>query len=116
MRNKVLIVTGDPETFEQMLQEVADQGGELIFAKSREEGLAALHQEKPQLIFLESALIGKEEDVWVSSGAHIVVVRPEGQVCQRSEDCVVRPLSQDLLLQKCREALGTEVSPPMPPM
>lgn len=119
MRNKVLIVDADPkdrQQLEHILQEVVEEGGELFFAGKREEGLAILVKEHPQLVFLDTQLVGENEDEWIEKGVHIVVMCERNEPHQRSEDFVIKPLKSHQVLEKCRAVLGKESVPPIPPM
>lgn len=119
MRNKVLIVDSDPkerEKLEQILQEVVEEGGELFFADKKEDGLALIAKEHPQLVFLDTRHIGENEDEWVERGVHIVIMRARNEPHQKSEDFVLKPLKAHQVLEKCREVLKAEPSPHIPPM
>ncbi len=119
MRNKVLIVDAnlqERQELEQILQEVVDEGGMLFFAEKREDGLAIIAKEHPQLVFLDTHLVGENEDEWVEKGVYIVVMRARNEPHQKSEDFVLKPLKTHQVLEKCRIALGKESAPPLPPM
>ena len=119
MRNKILIVDADQkecQELEQILQEVVDAGGELFFAYKREEGIALIAKEHPQLVFLDTHLVGENEDEWIEKGVHIVVMRTKSEPHQKSEDFVVKPLKSHQVLEKCRSVLGIKSAPPLPPM
>lgn len=119
MRNKILIIDANPHErheLEQILQEVVDEGGEIIFAEKRAEGLALIKKEHPQLVFLDNHLIGENEDEWIEKGVHIVVMREKDEPSQKSEDFILKPLKSHQVLEKCRAALRKEPAPQLPPM
>lgn len=119
MRNKVLIVDSNPkecQQLEQILQEVVEDGGELFFADKREDGLAIIANEHPQLVFLDNRLVGDNEDEWVEEGVHVVVMRDRHEPHQKSEDFVLKPLKPHQVLEKCRGVLKKEPAPQIPPM
>src|SRR5262245_10011545 len=93
MRNKILIVSAqaeDREQLEQILQEIVDEGGELFLTEKREDGLAIFNKEQPLLIFLDSALVGKEGD-WMHREAHIILLGSKKELQQKSEDFLIKP-------------------------
>lgn len=119
MRNKVLIVDAnakDRNELEQILQEVVDEGGEIFFAEKKEEGITIVKKERPQLVFLDTGLIGENEEEWVWEGVHVVVMRSRNDKQQKSEDFVLKPLKRHQILEKCRATLAKETAPPIPPM
>ncbi len=119
MQNKILIIDADPkdrQKLEEILQEVVQNGGEILFADKREEGLALLSKEHPKLVFLDTNLVGENENEWVKEGVHIVVMRRSDEKEQRSEDFVLKPLQRRQILEKCQTVLKRERVPPLPPM
>ncbi len=119
MRNKILIIEPnqeDQERLEEILQGVVENGGELFFSPDRTSGLELLHKEQPQLVFLESSLVGEKEDEWIHDGVHIVLMRYEGELEQKSEDFVLKPFQETQILEKCQAALSSLEAPPIPPM
>lgn len=119
MRNKVLIIDADPavhEVMEQILQEVVRKGGELLFAHTQAQGISLFEKEKPQLVFLDSSLVGENEDVWVKRGVHVVLMQPKQQTHQKSEDFILKPPKATPVLKKCWEVLNPEVLANIPPM
>ncbi len=118
MRNKILIVDADRqdrEELEQILQEIVEEGGELFFADKREDGIAILKKEQPQLVFLDAHLVG-EEDNWIHEGVHIILMRNKHELQQKSEDFVLKPLKRYQVLQRCRAVLHKEPAAQIPPM
>jgi hypothetical protein len=119
MRNKVLVVDADAkgrEQFKQFLQEIIEEGGELFFSEKREDALAIIKREHPQLVFLDSSLVGENLQVWVDKGVHVVLMRHKQEAHGKDEDCVFKPLHSHLILEKCRLWLNREPVAPIPPM
>ncbi len=119
MRNKILIVDADQkerQVFEEILQVVVEKGGELLFAGTREDGLTLLAKEHPQLVFVDTHLLGENEEAWNQEGVHIVVMRTRHEPHQKSEDFVLKPLKPHQVLEKCAAFVAKETSPPFPPM
>lgn len=105
MRNKVLIIESDPERqerLEEILQEIAEEGGELFFAETRESGLTILKKEHPQLLFLDTRLIGRDE--WTHEGVHVVFMDSKDH------------LKPHQILEKCWTVLERTPASPIPPM
>ena len=120
MRNKILIVDShkkDRRELEQIFQGIVRNGGELFFASCRGEALEILTKEHPQLVFLDIALVGKDEEVWVKTGAYIVLICSKDRLQERSEDFIVKPFDADQVLEKCQGVLDLDhLSPQMPPL
>ena len=67
MQQKILVATehkDDLEQLEEILSDFLERGGELLFAKKREEAIKLMKQAKPQILFLDNALVGNSDD-WV---------------------------------------------------
>ncbi|MCH9626974.1 MAG: hypothetical protein S4CHLAM2_06060 [Chlamydiales bacterium] len=119
MRNKILIVDADPsarQALEEILQEVVEKGGEFLFASTQEDGLTLLTKEHPQLVFVDTLLLGENEEAWNQEGVHVVVMQIGHQQDQYRADVLLKPLRPHQVLEKCQAFLGKEISPQMPPM
>lgn len=120
MRNKILIVDThekDRKELEQILQGIVKDGGELFFASSRREALKILKKEHPQLVFLDVALLGKDEDLWVKTGASIVLICSKDRLQEQGEDFIVKPFDADQVLEKCQGVLDLDhLAPQIPPL
>ncbi|MFZ0566121.1 MAG: hypothetical protein WAM28_08060 [Chlamydiales bacterium] len=119
MRNKVLVVEMDPKEqreLEMMLLEVAEEGGELFFAQNRESGLEILNKELPQLVFLDFALIGENEEEWIHEGVRIVLMCHRDDPYPKDKDVMLKPLKARQVLEKCRAVLNREPPSPIPPI
>jgi len=118
MRNKILIVDAhaeDKDQLEQMLQEIVEAGGELFFTEKREEGIAILKKENPQLVFLDVNLIG-EKSAWIYEGVHITLMQSKNDIQQKDEDVLFKPFTRYQVLEKCRAVLHKEPAAQIPPM
>jgi DNA-binding response OmpR family regulator len=119
MRNKILIVEAavqERDQLEQMLQEIVEEGGELFFAGTREDGMAILKKEQPQLVFLDASFLGEGEGVWVHEGVHVILMRRKHELRQIEEDFVLKPLKRHQVLEKCHAVLRKEPAAKIPPM
>lgn len=110
MINKILII--DPnqkERFqlEKILQEVIQKGGEIIIAEKREDGLAMIEREHPQLVFLDASILGEEKE-WAQKRVHIVVMRRKNEGHPPDEDSIMKPFKAQQVLEKCRSFLSKE--------
>ena len=108
MRNKVLIADAhkkDQKALELILQEVLQEGGELLFADTTAVALEILATERPQLIFLDYALLGSDEDIWVKWGAQIVLTCNRNIQPEQGEDVLLKPFEPQQVLEKCRGVL-----------
>lgn len=117
-QTKILIINPHQKEilyFETILGNLVDQGVELLFANTTREGLEMFASENPQLVFLDSELIGPDQALWKQG--KIVILRDSNAAPWGGEDDLLRPLKEAQVLQKCREALDLEVdAPPIPPM
>jgi DNA-binding NtrC family response regulator len=107
VRNKILIVDAnmqDREQLEQILQEIVEEGGELFFVDKREDGLAILKKEHPQLVFLENSFLGDDEKAWIQEGVHLVFMHE------------IKPFETTKVLEKCRSVLHKMPAVQIPPM
>lgn len=105
MRKKVLIVDANQrerDKFEKILRIIVEEGGELFFADKKEDGLALIAKERPQIVFLDPTLKGEDESLWKKEGVHLVIMN--------------KPFKVNQVLETCRSVLGREVAAPLPPM
>lgn len=120
MRNKVLIVDArkkDQKALERILKEVLLEGGELLFAETREVALEILASEHPHLVFLDSALVGADKDIWNIWGAHIVLMCERDKHPEKEEDVLFKPFEAQQVLEKCHGVLDLgHLAPQTPPM
>jgi len=121
---KVLIV--DDEAFirvllSQTLEELEDQGVELLLANDGEEGLRLALDEEPELIFLDvmmPKLSGYEvcEKVKAkNSGIYVILLTAKGQAVDKeqgtqsgADEYVTKPFDPDYILARAIEILGLD--------
>ncbi len=121
---KILIADDDPqvrELFEETLEELGDQGVELILAGNGMEALEAIRQYRPDLVFLD-VLMPKMNGLEVCDAArnqlglrdlHIVMLTSPGQDYedQRMREAgangfILKPLDPDRIYEMAVAALG----------
>jgi two-component system, OmpR family, alkaline phosphatase synthesis response regulator PhoP len=123
MDKKILIVDDEPHLrllIARALQELEDEGVELLTANDGEAGLELIREEKPQLVFLDVMMpkkngfevcnIVKHEPAL--SGTYIVLLTAKGQEVdiQQGEKVgadlyLTKPFDPDVLLGKAKEIL-----------
>ena len=124
MNKKILIV--DDEAFirlllEQTLEELEDEGVELLMAQNGADGLALIKEERPDLVFLDVMMpqmngfdvcqvVKRELEM---DDVHIVLLTAKGQEFdrQRGEEVgadlyMTKPFDPDEILEKAEEVLG----------
>jgi hypothetical protein len=116
MHNKILVVETDKaarDELETILQEIAQEGGELFFCDQKEEALAIIKKEHPPVVLLEHTLFDKS---WSQEGVCIIVTVPRGVNLPDGQEYLIKPFRSHQVLEKCRAYLTLEVVPPIPPM
>jgi two-component system, OmpR family, alkaline phosphatase synthesis response regulator PhoP len=124
MTKKILIVDDEPHLrtlIQQTLEELEDEGVELITATNGEEALAAIREESPNLVFLDVMMPKKNgfdvcNEVKHELGLtdiHIVLLTAKGQEFDRARGQEVgadlymtKPFDPDALVAKARSVLG----------
>jgi DNA-binding response OmpR family regulator len=120
----ILIVDDEPHLrtlIHQTLEELEDEGVELLTASNGEEALATIESVKPNLVFLDvmmPKLSGfdvcqrTKQDLGLT-GVYIVLLTAKGQEFDRQRGQEVgadlymtKPFDPDALLEKAREVLG----------
>lgn len=110
MINKILIVDSNEKErsqLEKILQEVIQKGGEIIIAEKREDGLAIIERDHPQLVFLDARILGDKKE-WELKGVHIVVMRGKNEEQLPDEDSILKPFKAQQVLEKCHAFLSNE--------
>jgi len=121
---KILIVDDEPHLrmlIHQTLEELEDDGVEILTAGNGEEALATIQAEQPNLVFLDvmmPKLSGFDVCQRVKAtpglaGTYIVLLTAKGQEFDRQKGAEVganiymtKPFDPDALLDKAREVLG----------
>ena len=119
MRNKILVVERDGaarEQLETILQEIVEEGGELIFTQKQEDALEIIKKQHPPIVFLEFRLAEENREAWNWKGVHIILTYPRGKVALAGAEHLFKPFRPHQVLEKCREYLSREFVPPSPPM
>lgn len=124
MTQKILIVDDEPHVrllMEQTLEELEDEGVELLFADNGESALEMIKTEKPQLVFLD-VMMPKMNGFDVCNcvkhelgikDVYIVMLTAKGQEFDRQKSVEVgadmyttKPFDPDEIVQKSQEVLG----------
>lgn len=121
---KILIVDDEPHLrmlIQQTLEELEDEGVELLTATNGEEALETIQAEEPNLVFLDVMMPKKNgfdvcETVKGELGLehiHVILLTAKGQEFDRQRGIEVganlymtKPFDPDALLAKAREVLG----------
>ncbi len=124
MHPKILIIDDEIHIralIEQTLEELEDDGVELLSAADGEEGLTLIKQEQPQLVFLDVMMPKKNgfevcHEVKIKLGmkdVYIVMLTAKGQEFDRQKGeelgadiYMTKPFDPDTLLDKAREVLN----------
>ncbi|MCL1469587.1 response regulator [Argonema antarcticum] len=124
MTKKVLIVDDEPHIrvlMEQTLEELEEEGVELLMAENGEKALETIKREKPQLVFLD-VMMPKMSGFEVCSAVkkdlgmrdvYIIMLTAKGQEFdkQKGNDVgadlyMTKPFDPDEVLEKSKEILG----------
>ena len=121
---KILIVDDEPHIrllLEQTLEELEDEGVELIMADNGEEALEVIKAERPRLVFLDVMMpkmngfdvchtVKNELDM---KDVYVVMLTAKGQEFdkQKGNDAgadiyMTKPFNPDEIVEKAREVLG----------
>lgn len=123
--NKKLLIADDEVhirmLLEQTLEDLEDEGVELLFAENGEMALNTIREESPQLVFLD-VMMPKMNGVDVCctvknelsmDGTYIILLTAKGQEVdrQKGQDAgadmyMTKPFDPDVLLLKAREVMG----------
>lgn len=120
----ILIVDDEPHLrtlIHQTLEELEDEGVELLTASNGEEALATIQSVKPNLVFLDVMMpklsgfdvCQRTKQELGLTGVYIVLLTAKGQEFDRQRGQEVgadlymtKPFDPDALLEKAREVLG----------
>jgi len=125
---KILIVDDEPHLrmlIQQTLEELEDEGVELLTASNGEEALQRIQQEKPNLVFLDVMMPRKNGfDVCNAvknelglADIHIILLTAKGQEFDRlrgqevgADLYMTKPFDPDALVARARSVLGLTTS------
>jgi DNA-binding response OmpR family regulator len=121
---KILIVDDEPHIrvlLEQTLEELEDEGVELLIEENGEDALETIRQEKPQLVFLDVMMpkmngfevCDKVKNALAIKDVYIVLLTAKGQEFDKKKGNEVgadiymtKPFNPDEVVEKAREVLG----------
>jgi DNA-binding response OmpR family regulator len=121
---KILIVDDEPHLrmlIQQALEELEDEGVELLLATNGEEALETIRAEEPRLVFLDVMMPKKNgfdvcqtvKHEWGLAGTHVVLLTAKGQEFDRHKGQEVgadlymtKPFDPDALVAEARKVLG----------
>ncbi len=126
MSKKILIVDDEPHIrilMEQTLEELEDEGVELLTENNGEDALETIQAEKPELVFLD-VMMPKMNGFEVCNavknelkikGVYIIMLTAKGQEFDKQKGKEVgadlymtKPFDPDEILEKSKEILGIE--------
>ncbi|MFH1994625.1 MAG: response regulator [Nitrospinota bacterium] len=121
---QILIVDDEPlirMLLEQTLEELEDEGVEIITAENGEEALAIIVEKSPRLVFLDVMMpklngfevCNKIKNELKIKGIYIVMLTAKGQEfdidkgkCVGADIYMTKPFDPDAIVAKAREVLG----------
>ncbi|MBU2591260.1 MAG: response regulator [Nitrospinae bacterium] len=121
---QILIVDDEPlirMLLEQTLEELEDEGVEIITAENGEEALSIIRDKNPQLVFLDIMMpkmngfevCNKVKNELKIEGIYIVMLTAKGQEfdidkgkCVGADIYMTKPFDPDAIVAKAREVLG----------
>jgi two-component system alkaline phosphatase synthesis response regulator PhoP len=127
MAKKILIVDDEVHIralLEHALEDLEDEGVELLFAKDGDEGLKAIKKEKPDLIFLDIMMpkmngydvcreIKKDPEFNTS---YIIMLTAKGQTSDKirgeevqADEYITKPFNPDEILDKASAILDIDI-------
>lgn len=124
MTKKILIVDDEPHIrllMEQTLEELEDEGIELLSAENGEEALDTIKTEKPDLVFLDVMMpkmngfdvCNAVKNELQMDGIYIIMLTAKGQEFDKQKGQQVgadlymtKPFDPDEVVEKSREILG----------
>jgi two-component system alkaline phosphatase synthesis response regulator PhoP len=123
---KILIVDDEPHLamlIQQALEDLEDEGVELLIATNGEEALDSIRSEQPNLVFLD-VMMPKKNGFEVCHTVknelglrhvHVILLTAKGQEFDRQRGqqagadlYMTKPFDPDALLEKAREVLGLQ--------
>ena len=126
MDSKILVVDDEAhitQLIEQTLEDLEDEGVQLLAATNGEEALEIIEKEKPQLVFLDvmmPKINGFEvchtvKNEWKMSDIYIIMLTAKGQELDKEKGkdvgadmYITKPFDPDALYDKAVEILGVK--------
>jgi two-component system alkaline phosphatase synthesis response regulator PhoP len=127
MNKKILIVDDEVHIralLEQALEDLEDEGVEILLAREGEEGLRVAREEKPDLMFLDIMMPKKNgyevcEEIKGDpelKDIYIIMLTAKGQAADRvrgekvkANEYITKPFNPDEILQKASDILGVQI-------
>jgi DNA-binding response OmpR family regulator len=127
MNKKILIVDDEVHIralLEQALEDLEDEGVEIILAQEGEEGLRFAREEKPDLMFLDIMMPKKNgyevcEEIKGDpelKDIYIIMLTAKGQAADRvrgeevkANEYITKPFNPDEILQKASDILSVQI-------
>jgi two-component system alkaline phosphatase synthesis response regulator PhoP len=124
MAKKILLVDDEPHLrmlLQQTLEELEDEGVELLIAENGEIALETIKQEKPDLVFLDVMMpkmsgfdvCNQVKNVLGMKDVYIVMLTAKGQEADKKKAMemganlyLTKPFDPDEVLEKAQEILG----------
>lgn len=124
MTKKILIVDDEPHIrllMEQTLEELEDEGVELLTAADGDEALATIKTEKPQLVFLDVMMpkmngfdvCNAVKNEFGLTDVYIIMLTAKGQEFDKhkgnevgADMYMTKPFDPDEIIEKSQEILG----------
>ncbi len=124
MEQKLLIVDDEAHIrmlIEQTLEDLEDEGVQLLFAENGEEALQLIETEKPNLVFLDVMMpkmngmevCHKVKRQWKMEGVYIILLTAKGQEVDRQKGIemgadryMTKPFDPDEMLAVAEEVLN----------
>ncbi|TNE43349.1 MAG: response regulator [Deltaproteobacteria bacterium] len=126
MSKKILIVDDEvhiTQLIEQTLEDLEDEGVELLTATNGEEALAVIQEEKPQLVYLDVMMpkmngfdvCHRVKKEWQMEDVYIVMLTAKGQEVDRQKGesvgadmYMTKPFDPDALFENAESILGLD--------
>lgn len=129
MEHKKLLIADDEAHIRlllaQTLEDLEDEGVELLFAENGRDALALINSERPQLVFLDVMMpylngmdvCAKVKGEKSSADSYIVLLTAKGQEVDRqkgreagADEYLTKPFDPDVLLKMARDVLYKRVA------
>ena len=126
MDSKILVVDDEAhitQLIEQTLEDLEDEGVQLLIATNGEEALEIIEKEKPQLVFLDVMMpkvngfevCNTVKNEWKITDIYIIMLTAKGQELDKEKGrevgadmYITKPFDPDALYDKAVEILGVK--------